>query len=1269
MAHILDNVNTTLEMIAHFYKNYNLGSASKVPKFINIIDANLRQIQSSLAEPLTVGDKRHLAAVAGKMERYKVLINQLGKPIAGSSLGRRPLVEWRDLATAFKSRVSTGIIINLGHKTLGSFFNDSCKLFITKIRDIYPKYNSPLKTNFEFCAEFVKPSLNKNDEALACREFSFLTKNFTILSSDLSEANLKQLFNNNAVDYLMERLMQFEEQDSGWGLSKIISLTVNVNSVTLMHASSFIELPKEIQVKKAVINVKNNDEACFGWALSSALFPATLNTNRISSYPYYAQILNFDGISFPMSLDQLQKFLKQNPNLSINIYGLTRKTQSDYVTVPIYLNTEKKANHVNLLMIQQNYEIEKDIENNATAHNSEEPDEAVRFHFCWIKDLSRLVRSQLTKGHGKLYICDRCLHYFSSPDKLNAHELDCKLVNKCKINMPEPGSHVYFKNHEFKQTAPFIIYCDLECLVQDFQDDETQNTVKYKQHNVCSIAYYLHCTFDNSLSRFRLQRGEQCINWFTSELEEISNNLQQYFINPVQMEPLNDLQMLGYNASTYCHICEGPILPPQVKVRDHCHFTGRFRGSAHQACNLRYKAPHMIPIFFHNFSRYDSHFIIKDIAQAIPGRVTLLPKNKERYISFTKKMENADVEFRFVDSYRFMSESLDNLASYLKFDDFKILRSTLSHLNDEQLKLLTKKGVYPYEYMDSWEKFNETNLPEKIQFYSKLRQSHISDQEYSHARNVWRKFETQNLGQYSDLYLMSDVLILADVFTNFREKCITTHKLDPAFFFTAPGYTWQCMLNYTKVKLELLTDVDMMLFVEKGIRGGITQCCTKYSKANNKYLNGKNYDPTKPPTHIMYMDMVNLYGWAQSQCLPLNNFKWLSEAKLKSLTPEAILNTPDDAVEGLILEVDLLYPRQLHDQHKSIPFCVEHDTPPGAKNKKLLATLHSKTRYVIHYRNLKQCLQAGLILERVHRAINFKQSCWLKPYIDLNARLRAQATNAFEKNLYKLLNNANFGKTMENVRNHRIIKLVTRWSGRYGANYYISQPNFHSREIFDDELLAIELSKTEILFNKPLYVGMAILEISKTRMYDFHYNFMQHQFSDDRLKLLYMDTDSLVYEMVCDDAYELIRANISRFDTSDYPENNIYNIPRCNGKVLGMMKDELGGRIITDWVALASKMYSYKTMDSDNDVMKLKGIRDYIVKNRLSFNDYLECLRSGITKSVTQSSIISKNHHVYSMEQHKIALSNNDNKRYLMPNGIDTLPWGHYSIPAEMDLG
>ncbi|KAB0805086.1 hypothetical protein PPYR_02056 [Photinus pyralis] len=921
------NINLTLQMLEHFYKNFAHDDAKKVAKFITIIDSNLKQIKSTIAAStftFSTGEKRQLATLAGKLERYKCLLKQQqqkqeqGAP-SGSSLGRlhnREEVEWRDLATAFKSRVSSSIIINCGHKTLGTFFSDSFRLFSSKIVGIFNRYNQPLKVNFEFCAEFVKPCVNNNDSEnnLVSKEFSFNTKNFSILACDLNKTNLKKLFNVNVVDNLMNRLLQFEEQESGWALSKIISLTVNVNTMTLIRASSYIDLPNEIKAKQAIINVKNNDEACFGWALSSALFPAARHSDRVSSYPYYGQILNFEGINFPVSLPQIPKFEKQNPDLSINVYGLIRKSVSNYVTVPLYLSKDKKEQHVNLLMIQDDYEIDRnDLDD---AYNVDKcQDKTIRFHYCWIKNLSRLVHSQLTKHDRKLYICDRCLHYFNSQAKLDNHELDCRKMNKCKLNTPKPGTTISFKDYQFKQTAPFVMYCDLECLVSDFQEGETRDTVKYKEHKVCSIAYYLHCTFNNSLSKLRMKRGEDCINWFTTELGEIASTLQQYFDNPMPMEPLSDMQMLAFNAATHCHICQGQISEDEVKVKEHCHFSGKWRGAAHQVCNLQYKAPHMIPIFFHNFSGYDSHFIIKDLAQAIPGKVTLLPKNKERYISFTKYMIDTNVEFRFVDSFRFMNESLDKLSSYLKFDDFKILRATLNHLSEEQLKLLTKKGVYPYEYMDDWMKFSETALPAKEQFYSKLTQSHISYTEYTHAQNVWQNFNIQNLGEYSDLYLVTDVLLLSDVFTNFREKCITTHKLEPAFFYTAPGYTWQSMLNYTKVKLDLLSDIDMILFVEKGIRGGITQCCTKYSKANNKYM--ENYFAGKPSSHILYTDMVNLYGWAQSQCLPQNNFKWLSDAKLKSLTPEVISNISDDAGQGLILEVDLSYPQHLHNRHKS----------------------------------------------------------------------------------------------------------------------------------------------------------------------------------------------------------------------------------------------------------------------------------------------------------------------------------------------------------------
>jgi len=197
-----------------------------------------------------------------------------------------------------------------------------------------------------------------------------------------------------------------------------------------------------------------------------------------------------------------------------------------------------------------------------------------------------------------------------------------------------------------------------------------------------------------------------------------------------------------------------------------------------------------------------------------------------------------------------------------------------------------------------------------------------------------------------------------------------------------------------------------------------------------------------------------------------------------------------DSPTGYVLEVDLEYPQHLHDAHTDLPFCPTRDKPPGKREFKLLATLYDKKRYVIHYRNLQQCTRHGLRVTKIHRILQFSQSPWLRNYIELNTHFRTLAKNDFEKNLYKLMNNAVFGKTMENVRNRVNVKLLTHWDGRYSAKAIIAKPNFHSRSIFLENLIAVELRKLEVKFYKPIYVGMCILDISKTCLYEFHHEYM-----------------------------------------------------------------------------------------------------------------------------------------------------------------------------------
>ena len=276
------------------------------------------------------------------------------------------------------------------------------------------------------------------------------------------------------------------------------------------------------------------------------------------------------------------------------------------------------------------------------------------------------------------------------------------------------------------------------------------------------------------------------------------------------------------------------------------------------------------------------------------------------------------------------------------------------------------------------------------------------------------------------------MVLLANVYEAFRDTWLKNYKLDPAHFYTSPGLAWKACLKHTGIKLELLTDPDMLLMFERGIRGGITQAVRKYASANNKYM-GDRFDPKSKSSYLQYLDANNLYGWAMSQPLPTGGFKWVD------VNPNEISELATRTDKGYILEVDVSYPKDLHDSHNDLPFMRKRMEINGVE--KLLPNLRDKKNYVIHIQALNQALQHGLMLDGIHRAIEFDQSPWLKTYIDFNTQLRTAATNDFEKDFFKLMNNSVFGKTMENIRKHRNIKLVTT-EEKY--LHTVMKPNFKS---------------------------------------------------------------------------------------------------------------------------------------------------------------------------------------------------------------------------------
>ena len=386
-----------------------------------------------------------------------------------------------------------------------------------------------------------------------------------------------------------------------------------------------------------------------------------------------------------------------------------------------------------------------------------------------------------------------------------------------------------------------------------------------------------------------------------------------------------------------------------------------------------------------------------------------------------------------------------------------------------------------------------------------------------------------------------------------------------------------------------------------------------------------------------------------SQPLPTGGFKWV-DVNHNEISELAIRTD-----KGYILEVDVSYSRELHNPDNDLPFMCERMEINGVE--KLVPNLRDKKNYVIHIQALNQVLQHGLRLDRIHQMIEFDQSPWLKTYIDFNTQLRTAAANDFEKDFFKLMNNSVFGKTMENIRKHRNIKLVTT-EEKY--LHTVMKPNFKSGVLFGENLMGCEMDKIKVVMNKPVYLGQAILDLSKIVMYEFHYDYMVPKYGD-RLKLCYMDMDSLVYHIRTKDFYADITDDVlARFDTSGYCPNRPLLV-RLNKKVIGLMKDELGGKIMTEFVALRPKLYSYRKLDGLED-KKCKGIKKCVVKKTLTFEDYKTCLFSDSTEYRSQLMFRSAKHEVHTIKVNKVSLNRDDDKRISKKDRISMFARGHKDL-------
>ena len=649
---------------------------------------------------------------------------------------------------------------------------------------------------------------------------------------------------------ILEKISIFQKNGSGWYFKEVISLEIHTVNYKPMKGSTYIPLPDFLMRKKAIINIQNKDKKCFLWSVLRYLHPNQMNEVRLTNLRKYENDLNFKGIDFPVKVKDIPKFENQNPDLpGINVFSISDNNK----IYPLRLNQKDCEKTIDLFLFSKDQ----------------------KQHYSLIKNFSRLTRSQITSDRRKIHICKKCLTHFTKPHLFEKHLTYCSQNETVAVIMPTKNTILNFQHHYKKLPIPFVVYADFDCFTKPFNtcqpNPNKSYTQGYQKHEPSGYCLYLK-GLDGIKVNYKpivyakKTEDEDISKNFIKHVRLITHSIyRKYYTKPKPLE-LTPEEEKDFQSAKVCHICEEDLFVNEktgqiLKVRDHCHFTGEYRDAAHKECNLKSRKPLVLPVIFHNLQGYDSHLFIKQPAK-VSGDLSCIPSTEEKYISFSRKKGTLlpiKFEIRFIDSFKFLQTSPANLVSNLQPTDFKNLNRVIKH----NTSLLKRKGCFPYDYVSSIDKLKESKLPTKEAFYSKLYDEEISYEDYQHAINVWNSFNCQTLQDYHDLYLKSDVLLLADVFENFRKTCLKHYKLDPCHYCTAPGLAWDACLKETKQRPELLKDYDMLMMFERGIRGGITHISKTYAEANNKYM--KDYDEDKPSTYIQYLDANNLYGWAMSK--------------------------------------------------------------------------------------------------------------------------------------------------------------------------------------------------------------------------------------------------------------------------------------------------------------------------------------------------------------------------------------------------------------------
>ena len=1118
--------------------------------------------------------------------------------------------------------------------------------------------NSPMKVQLSASIRLTKP-VEESPESI---EIHLNTDMIKVFADGLSTEEYFQM-----IDKMLASLFSFTAHGSGWALEKINHLDVKMAKFRPVRGSSYIALPGELQGLRSLLNIRNQyDNRCFLYCFTAAYHlhygpPLKPDTWRTVTSPTLYSSNNPSArqaegsYEMPMGFRDLPNFEKEN-SVQVNVFRYEKKQ-----LFPLRVSQRSDIDfRMDLLLLQ---------------------DDNV-YHYVLIKNLLNLVNHiKQRRPRTSDIICRNCFHVCTLIN-FDKHMATCLKNEPAVIEMPsENKNKVYFKNFRACVKAPVVIYFDLESLIVPVNRDQTSTdkTRVLEKHEPCGFCFAIIEQGSLQPTHLSIDRSESCMKKLAQRLQAVAKEI---YHKKQSHRVFQGPPPYGSDQATECWICSSAFVDG-TKVLDHCHYSGIFLGYAHNQCSLKRRTINYVPVIAHNSSNYDIHHLCKNLHEFDSEcKIEIIPLTDEKYVtlsigvkvnSFTDKRgvsKNVYEYLRFIDSYRFLPSSLDKLVSYLPSESFKILDNYFNEYQPFEQELLHQKGHYPYNYFNSFNKFAESELPPKNFWTNSLRgyQTSVTEKDYAHAQKVFATFRCQCLGDYHDLYLKCDTLLLACVMEEFRKLCYETYGLDPVHYFTSSHLSGDAFIKTCNAEIELLTDREHLEMTENMIRGGVASIFSKrLFTANNQYQ--KTFKPSEESTFGFLVDANNLYGGVMEKLpLPLKDFRKVD------VSLNQILNTPIDSNVGYILEVDLDYPDVLHDIQKDFPLAptkenieesflsdyqlniLERMGLKKTKQHKLLQTLNNKTNYTVHYLNLKLYVELGMVVKKVHRILQFAQSTWLKPYIVKNTLKRQQSTNKFQESFFKLMNNSCYGKTLESKRNRVNVHLVRT---AQEAQKLVDTSLMKTFKIFDENLAAVTMKKPRIFWNKPTIVGACVLELSKFHMYSFHYKVMKPTFD---CQLIYSDTDSLLYEIKHEDLYRELESNTDlkkHFDFSNYPkEHALYD--ESNKMVTLLFKDEMGGKILEEFVGLKPKMYSIK-FDDGKQKLSAKGVTRF-AQTSLKHEVYKTVLSTANLARTDNIRIGSHKHQLETIISNKISLSAFDDKRFIQEDGIQTLPFGHYLI-------